>query len=301
MADGPAGLRLARKYYVDKKGVHAVGENGLPASMMELLTGFKRFIFKMLVHSKKKAPKGCELKYQYATAIPIGVAIAQSFNTDYAKMLGDVVGSEMELFNVKLWLAPALNIHRSVLCGRNFEYYSEDPLISGLIAQSITLGVQSHKNCGVTIKHFVGNNKETNRMCNSSNLSERTLREIYLKGFEICIKGSNPESIMSSYNLINGTHASEHKGLMKDYLRCECNYEGLIMTDWTTPGFTNPKLKYKIMDVKNVISGGGDIFMPGCKYDFDNLLDGLNKGIVKRSDMERSASSVIKSSRRLNS
>ena len=301
MADGPAGLRLARKYYVDKKGVHPIGGNGLPESMMELFSPLQRFVFKLLVHNKKKAPKNCEVKYQYATAIPIGVAIAQSFNLDYAYNCGDIVGSEMEMFNVKLWLAPALNIHRSILCGRNFEYYSEDPLISGLIAKSITLGVQKHKNCGVTIKHFVCNNKETNRMCNSSNLSERTLREIYLKGFEICIKDAKPEAIMSSYNLINGTHASEHKSLMKDYLRCECSFDGLIMTDWTTPGFTNPKLKYKIMDIKNVINAGGDIFMPGCSYDLENLLTGLNNGIVKRIDMEKSASNVIRSSRRLNS
>ena len=301
MADGPAGLRLARKYYVDKKGVHPIEGNGLPESMMELLSPFQRFIFKLLVHNKKKAPKGCEVKYQYATAIPIGVALAQSFNLDYVYNCGDIVGSEMEMFNVKLWLAPALNIHRSVLCGRNFEYYSEDPLISGLVAKSITLGVQKHKNCGVTIKHFVCNNKETNRMCNSSNLSERTLREIYLKGFEICIKEAKPEAIMSSYNLINGTHASEHKGLMKDYLRNECNFDGLIMTDWTTPGFTNPKLKYKVMDIKNVVNAGGDIFMPGCSYDLENLLTGLNNGVVSRLDMEKSASNVIRSSRRLNS
>ncbi|MCR5462461.1 MAG: glycoside hydrolase family 3 C-terminal domain-containing protein [bacterium] len=301
MADGPAGLRLARRYYIDKNGVHAIGENGIPESIVELLSPFQKFIFKFLFRSKKKAPKGIEEKYQYATAIPIGVAIAQSFNTDYAYTLGDIVGSEMEMFNIKLWLAPALNIHRSVLCGRNFEYYSEDPLISGVFAKYITLGVQKHKNCGVTIKHFACNNKETNRMCNNSNLSERALREIYLKGFEICIKDAKPESIMSSYNLINGIHASEHPGLMKDYLRNECNYDGLIMTDWTSHRFTGDELKYQVMDIKGVISGGGDIFMPGGKYDLDNLLDGLNKGIVRRTDMEKSASSVIRSSRRLNS
>ena len=296
MADGPAGLRLARKYYVDQKGVHSVGDNGLPESFMELLTGLKRFLFKMLVHNKKKAPKGVELKYQYATAIPIATAIAQSFNTDYAYTLGDVVGSEMELFHVMLWLAPALNIHRSVLCGRNFEYYSEDPLISGLMAKYITLGVESHTNCGVTIKHFVGNNQETNRMCNSSNLSERALREIYLKGFEIVLKDAKPKSLMSSYNLINGIHASEHYGLMHDYLRCECNYDGLIMTDWTTPGFVNPKLKYKPMDIKYVIKAGGDIFMPGCMYDFNNLTNGLRDGVVDKIDLERSASQVVRTS-----
>lgn len=299
MADGPAGLRLSRMYYTDDKGVHSVGGNGLPESMLELLTGKQRFFFKLLVHNKKKAPKGCELKYQYATAIPIGTALAQSFNLDYVYTCGDVVGSEMELFNVKLWLAPALNIHRSVLCGRNFEYYSEDPLVSGLVADAITKGVQAHKNCGVTIKHFCCNNQETNRTGNNTNISERTLREIYLKGFEICINNSKPKSIMSSYNLINGTHASEHRGLMVDYLRSECKYEGLIMTDWTTPGHANPKVKYHPMTIVNVIKGGGDIFMPGTLFDLEDLLDALKENKIERHFLEESASSVVKMSEEL--
>ena len=299
MADGPAGLRLSRKYYEDKKGIHSVGGNGLPESMLELLTGTQRFFFKMLVHNKKKAPKGCELKYQYATAIPIGTALAQSFNLEYVEACGDVVGSEMEMFNVKLWLAPALNIHRSVLCGRNFEYYSEDPLISGLIANAITLGVQKHKNCGVTIKHFCCNNQETNRTGNNTNISERALREIYLKGFEICIKGSNPKSIMSSYNLLNGTHTSEHRGLMVDYLRSECKYDGLIMTDWTTPGHANPNVKYHPMVIVNVIKGGGDIFMPGTMFDLEDLMDALKENKIERHFLEESASSVVKMSEEL--
>ncbi len=300
MADGPAGLRLSRTYYTDKKGVHPIGGNGLPESMLELLTGTQRFFFKMLVHNKKKAPKGCELKYQYATAIPIGTALAQSFNLDYVYSCGDIVGSEMEMFNVKLWLAPALNIHRSVLCGRNFEYYSEDPLVSGLIANAMTLGVQSHKNCGVTIKHFCCNNQETNRTCNNTNISERALREIYLKGFEICIKNSNPKSIMSSYNLLNGTHTSEHKGLMIDYLRGECKYDGLIMTDWTTPGYSNPKMKYHQMNIVDVIKGGGDVFMPGTMFDLEDLMDTLKEGLIERKVLEESASSVVHMSRELN-
>ena len=300
MADGPAGLRLSRKYYTDKKGVHSVGGNGLPESMLELLSGFQRFIFKLLVHNKKKAPKGCELKYQYATAIPIGTALAQSFNLDYVYTCGDIVGSEMELFNVRLWLAPALNIHRSVLCGRNFEYYSEDPLVSGLVAAAITQGVEGHKNCGVTIKHFCCNNQETNRTGNNTNISERALREIYLRGFEICIKQSNPKSIMSSYNLLNGTHTSEHKGLMRDYLRCELNYNGLIMTDWTTPGYNNPNLKYVPMNVVDVIKGGGDIFMPGTMYDLSDLMNALEENRIERKALEESASRVFYMSKELN-
>ena len=300
MADGPAGLRLVRRFYRDKKGVHSIGENGLPETMLEYLTGIKRFIFKMLVKQKKKAPKGCVEEYQYATAIPIATAIAQSFNLDFAYKCGDIVGSEMELFKINLWLAPALNIHRSVLCGRNFEYYSEDPLISGLMTTHITLGVQKHKKAGVTIKHFACNNQEYNRMCNNSILSERALREIYLKGFEICIKKASPASIMTSYNLVNGTHTAEHYGLQIEYLRNECDYNGLIMTDWSSSSFLNSKEKYRANNICYVIKGGGDIFMPGKLYDHDVLLKGLDDNIVTREEMEISASNVIRMSEELN-
>ena len=125
----------------------------------------------------------------------------------------------MERFGVHLWLAPALNIHRSIRCGRNFEYYSEDPVISGEFAAAITRGVQAHPGCGTTIKHYAANNQELNRTQNNSQASERALREIYLKGFGIAVRRSQPKAVMTSYNLIKGVHTSEHIGMLKDVLK----------------------------------------------------------------------------------
>ena len=296
MADGPAGLRLARRFYRDKNGVHPVGENGMPESFMELLSGPARLFFKIFVHNKKKTPKKYTEEYQYATAIPIGVAIAQSFNIDYAKTLGDIVGDEMERFGVNLWLAPALNIHRSVLCGRNFEYFSEDPLISGKFASAITQGVEKHENCGVTIKHFCCNNQEYFRMFNSSNVSERALREIYLKGFNICIKEANPKALMTSYNLVNGVHSAHSSNLVTDYLRCELKYDGLIMSDWATQFYNKDRVKYLPTDALSFIKAGGNVYMPGHNEDYELLLEALDDGNLSIDLLKKNASIVIKKS-----
>ena len=188
-ADGPAGLRLAKEYYEDGKGKHAVGNASMPDSIMEMLSGPMKLVMS-LMGGNGKPKAGCEIKTQYCTAIPIGTALAQSFDTDFVQRCGDIVGEEMEHFGVHLWLAPALNIHRSIRCGRNFEYYSEDPLVSGKMAAAMTRGVQAHKGCGTTIKHYAANNKEYNRTRNNSMVSERAMREIYLKGFGICVRVS---------------------------------------------------------------------------------------------------------------
>ncbi|MBP5444918.1 MAG: glycoside hydrolase family 3 C-terminal domain-containing protein [Acholeplasmatales bacterium] len=296
MADGPAGLRLARRFYKDKKGTHPVGENGMPESFMELLSGPARLFFKIFVHNKKKTPKKYTEEYQYATAIPIGVAIAQSFNLEYANTLGDVVGDEMERFGVNLWLAPALNIHRSILCGRNFEYYSEDPLISGKFAGAITKGVESHKNCGVTIKHYCCNNQEYFRLFNNSNVSERALREIYLKGFNICIKENNPKALMTSYNLVNGIHSSESYDLVTNYLKVELNYKGLIMSDWASHHYNKDRVKYAPQNPVGFIKAGGNVFMPGSSIDYNDVLNSLNSGKIELELLKKNASIVINKS-----
>ena len=185
LADGPAGVRIARDYAEDINGrPHMLGAS-IPESMVQFMPGIIGFFLKLNSYKPKKTDV---IKHQYATAIPIGTAIAQSFNIDFAKKCGDIVGYEMEMFKVGLWLAPALNIHRTIKCGRNFEYYSEDPLISGEFTAAITNGVQAHKGCGVTIKHYAANNQEYNRTQNNSQVSERTMREIYLKGFGIAVK-----------------------------------------------------------------------------------------------------------------
>ena len=286
MADGPAGVRIARQYYVDRKGKHAIG-SAIPEGMIELMPG----IAKRLVNRTGTAKKGAEIIEQYATAIPIATAVAQSFDTDFARMCGDIVGSEMEIFGVNLWLAPALNIHRKVLCGRNFEYYSEDPVVSGKMAAAITSGVQAHKGCGVTIKHYAANNQETNRYANNSMMSERALREIYLRGFEICIRESDPAAVMSSYNLLNGIHTCESRDLITAVLRDEMGFDGLVMTDWWVGGdmLLNKKSKYSTPEPDLVAASGHSLFMPGCKRDMRKILSGLKLGTVTRRQLEENA------------
>jgi len=170
MADGPAGLRLSREFYRDGEGAHPLGAESLSTGALSVLSAPVRFIAKAFIQGKK-APKGAKVETQYCTALPIGTAIAQSWNLDFAQTCGDVVGDEMERFGVHLWLAPALNIHRSILCGRNFEYFSEDPLLSGKMAAALTRGVQAYPGRGVTLKHFAANNQETNRYYNNSLLT----------------------------------------------------------------------------------------------------------------------------------
>ena len=292
MADGPAGLRLSKEYYEDETGVHGVGT--ALGSIMDFMDD--EMIAAMKEAAKNAGPKeGVEIKEQYATAIPIGTAIAQSFNYELAKQYGDIVGKEMERFHVQLWLAPALNIHRSILCGRNFEYYSEDPLVSGMFAAAITEGVQQHKGCGTTIKHYAANNAETNRYNSNSKVSERAMREIYLKGFGICVRKAQPKAVMTSYNLLNGQHTSEHRGLIEDILRREYGFEGIVMTDWVVDMLsTSAENKYRGALAPEVVKAGGDLFMPGCKADFDRVLAALKDGSIDRKQIRQNATRVYR-------
>lgn len=180
MADGPAGLRINRFFAVDEDGelVQGVGDSAFPG--MDILYG----------EAKPEAPEGATLHYQYTTAIPIGTLLAQTWDEALIEDAGDLVGEEMEEFAISLWLAPGMNIQRNPLCGRNFEYFSEDPLLSGKCAAADTRGVQKHSGTGTTIKHFALNNQEDNRMHVCEHVSERAIREIYLKGFEIAVKES---------------------------------------------------------------------------------------------------------------
>lgn len=300
MADGPAGLRLDQRFYRDEKGVHSIGAAGFPESVMEMMPKAVKLGMKLLNGNGEKLPEGAQVEYQYATAIPIGTGIAQSWNTDFARLCGDIVGDEMERFGIHLWLAPALNIHRSILCGRNFEYYSEDPLISGKFAAALTQGVQSHPGCGTTIKHFAANNQEKNRLNNNSKLSERALREIYLRGFEICVREASPCAIMSSYNLINGTHSSETRGLITDFLRAENGFDGMVMTDWVmdmAQAEKNPKHRGALAD--KVAEAGGDVFMPGGKKDFQRIKKALHNGELSHKQLEINGSHMLKMIMRL--
>ena len=275
MSDGPAGLRLCPSYYIDKKGKHiGIEVNKIMLEAFDFLPSFISKIAKLFIKDKK-VKNGTEIHYQYTTAIPIGTAIAQSFNLEFAQLCGDIVGDEMERFNIDLWLAPALNIHKNILCGRNFEYYSEDPIVSGLFASALTKGVQAHKGKGVTIKHFAANNQETNRYANNSIVSEKILREIYLRGFEIAINQSNPMSVMSSYNLINGDHSSENRNLINEFLFNENGYQGFVMTDWVVTGMNSKKDKYRAPLGHLIANSGTSLMMPGRKMDVNDILQAI--------------------------
>ncbi len=297
MADGPAGVRISKKYALDSKGVvHTLGST-LPYSMVMFMTKEK---LREIRKSDYKVDIGDKIRHQYTTAIPIGTAIAQSFNTEFAEECGRIVGYEMKKFGVHLWLAPAMNIHRNIRCGRNFEYYSEDPIISGEFAAAITRGVQSFKGRGVTIKHYAANNQETNRVQSNSGVSERAMREIYLKGYGIAVKKSKPAAVMTSYNLLNGTHTSEHKGLLEDILRAEFGHEGLIMTDWNVGNFNAEKnLKYRLANPAKSAAAGDNLYMPGGQPDFDEMKRALKAGELSLEQLKINATYLVETADKL--
>ena len=242
--------------------------------------------------------------YQYCTAIPIAWSLAMSWNEVLVEEIGNMVGEEMEEFHVDLWLAPALNIHRNPLCGRNFEYYSEDPLVSGKMAAAITRGVQRHPGRGTTIKHFAGNNQEDNRFFSNSHISEQAFREIYLKGFEIAVRQSQPKSIMTSYNLVNGTHTPNRKDLLTYVARNEWGFKGFFMTDWMTSvdapeiSMAN-KPKYPISSSVGCIYAGNDVQMPGCHKNVQDIIDAVKKEqeidgySITRDDLEECVKHIL--------
>ena len=293
MADGPAGLRLSRDYVMGEKGPVSVGQS-LPETMTAFLPGSILWVANAL----SRKPKGEHL-HQYATAIPIGTAIAQSWNTDFARLCGDLVGDEMERLGVDLWLAPAMNIHRDIRCGRNFEYFSEDPLLSGLFAAALTEGVQCHPGRGVTVKHYAANNQEYNRYQNNSVVSERAMREIYLRGFGICVRKAQPRALMTSYNLLNGKHTSEHSGLIRDILRCEFGFEGLVMTDWVIAAMKNRGAVHAFAAAERVADAGGDLFMPGCRKDAEGMRRAVRNGTLSQDRLRKNVSRLIRLTKQL--
>ena len=295
MSDGPAGIRISRHYYEDKGGRHPAGFP-IPERIMEMLPDAMRDLLERIAGPKK----GAEIKEQYCTALPVETAIAQSWNTDFAEMCGDIAGTEMELFGIDLWLAPALNIHRNVLCGRNFEYLSEDPLLSGKFAAALVRGAQKHRGCGAVIKHYAANSQETNRYASNSIVSERALREIYLKGFGICIRESGPVAVMTSYNLLNGRHTSESLELTR-VLREEFSFDGLVMTDWVTGGTLLLKKgsKYSVPDPALVAAAGCSLFMPGGRGDLRKIMKGLREGRVTEEQLRENAGWFIHVLRKL--
>ena len=295
MADGPAGLRLDKQYGEDEQGRYSTQPN-LFLMIADLLP--EEMMAGMHMNDKRPERHG-QIHDQYCTAIPVGTALAQSWNPEVCRACGDIVGDEMERFGVHLWLAPALNIHRDIRCGRNFEYFSEDPLISGSFAAAITKGVQKHPGRAATIKHFAANNQETNRYSNNSQVSERAMREIYLRGFEIAVKESQPHALMTSYNLINGTHTSERRDLIEDILRCEFGFQGMVMSDWIIAMMNGKDSKYPAPNAAKIAAAGNDLTMPGGKGDFKAMLKGLRDGLVTRRRLAINATRVYRMAKRL--
>lgn len=300
MADGPAGLRVSTSYKQVGDMVKPVS-NALE-SLLAVLDPDGLQQLKDSMPAPTKEEEEAPLYYQYCTAIPIGTALAQSWSTEAVEECGDLVGSEMEQFGIDIWLAPAMNIHRSPLCGRNFEYYSEDPLLTGLIAAAMNRGVHGHPGRATTIKHFACNNQETNRYVSNSVLSERALREIYLKGFEICIRECAPYALMTSYNLVNGEHSCTSEYLLNEILRGEWGYEGLVMTDWVVTRddmlkASSRKNKYTNASAAGCVKAGNDLVMPGAVSDVEDILKGLTDGshpyAITRAELELAAAHVL--------
>lgn len=289
LADGPAGLRISSQYIVTPEGLRNVHDklDGFLSMLPEDLQ--KQLLMRDNVREE-------DIIYQDTTAIPIATAIAQSWNPAVAELYGDIVGTECERYSCHFWLAPAMNIQRSILCGRNFEYYSEDPLLTGKIAAGVVRGLQSHKNIGATIKHFCANNQETNRYNNNSVVSERAMREIYLKGFEICIKESTPKALMTSYNLLNGEHTSQREDLLDGILRGEWGYKGFVMTDWVTTGAVfDASSKYPGIYAHKVVAAGNDLVTPGGDADFEDLQTAFREGKITREQLEICATRIYES------
>ena len=298
MADGPAGLRLSTKYMQTEDGQEGLDTDAF-SSILNILPPEIRQLIHMKLQLNEEKAKTNTVLYHYASAIPIGTALAQAWNPAVAEACGGLVGEEMELFGANVWLAPALNIHRSPLCGRNFEYYSEDPLISGKTAAAMTRGVQKHEKCAVTIKHFACNNQETTRFGSNSVVSQRALREIYLKGFEICVKEAAPKALMTSYNLLNGTHTANRGDLINTVLRSEWGFEGIVMTDW---GTTNDKFNLGVYGASSpalCIKAGNDLMMSGSKEDVDGILTGIKDGVITREELEACAGRILALSKEL--
>ncbi len=274
LADGPAGLRLRNRYQV----VDHRREIGSIQDTLE--NGF---------FSDGAEPRGT-LYYQYCTAIPVGTLLAQTWDLPLVQRIGEMIGREMLEFEVTLWLAPGMNIHRNPLCGRNFEYYSEDPLLTGMIAAAMTRGVQSVPGCGTTIKHLACNNQEDKRKGSDSVLSERALREIYLRGFEIAVRTAQPMAIMTSYNMVNGVHAANSYDLCTKAARNEWGFDGLIMTDWTT---TTASLAGECTAAGCMLAGN-DLVMPGAPQDHAGIRQALADGMLCWEQLARCVRSTIR-------
>lgn len=278
LCDGPAGLRLQKRSTINAKGKIRPVEMAL-----SVFNAFPGFVKKLMVGDPEKDT----VLYQYTTAFPVANALAQTWNIDLMYQVGSAIYEEMREYGCTFWLAPAINIHRNPLCGRNFEYFSEDPRLSGMVAAAITRGVQQEDGFYVTVKHFACNNQEENRNKVSSNVSERALREIYLKGFEIAVRDGGAKGVMTSYNKINGVYSPNCHDICTKALRNEWGFDGVVMTDWFS---TNKGLASNALAMK----AGNDLIMPGMGANKKEILDGVSSGIISEEDVRRCCANVVK-------
>ena len=217
----------------------------------------------------------------YATGFPVGTVLASTWNTDLVKELTTAMGEEVKEYGADVLLAPGQNLHRNPLCGRNFEYFSEDPLLSGKMAAAYVNGIQSN-GVGVSAKHFAFNDQETNRMENDAVVNPRAARELYLKGFEIMVKESDPWTIMSSYNKVNGSYTQQNHDLLTTILRGEWGFKGIVMTDWGNKKGT-----------ENAVIAGNDLMEPGMDNEIKRVIEGVRSGIIPIQDLDRNVRKLL--------
>ena len=220
----------------------------------------------------------------YATGFPIGTCLASTWNTELVEQVGQAIGNETLEYGVDVVLGPGMNLHRNPLCGRNFEYYSEDPIVTGLIGAAVIKGIQS-QGVGVSAKHFAVNSQETARTRADERLSQRALRELYLKGFEMAVRRSEPWTLMSSYNLINGVYAQGNKDLLTTVLRDEWGYKGIVMTDWIGK---RPKLP-----TEQEVAAGNDLMMPGYPAQAEDIVKAVKEGRIDIKDVDRNVRHML--------
>lgn len=287
-------MTLEEKVTLLVGGSRAINIDGVPSGTTDLVpgaAGVTRAVPRLGIPQTVLAdgPAGVRIQPKrdgdpntyYATAFPVGTSLATTWDVNLVKEVTTAMGNEVLEFGVDVLLAPGMNIHRNVLCGRNFEYFSEDPLLSGKMAAAYVNGIQSN-GVGTSVKHYATNNQETNRHENDSRVSQRALREIYLKNFEIAIKESHPWTVMSSYNVLNGEYTQQSKDLLTTVLRDEWGWDGIVMTDWGSKQNT----------VKSV-KAGNDVMEPGNQTEMERIIAGVKSGEISQEELDRNVRNML--------